>query len=610
MAKSDRQTDLKALQPFPARTFQRSVQEFPDPQHVGSLNAANSLTIQLASFTDTVPIWGINNAHIMQRDRHLRDFWRSESTLAGAIYSISSRNAAFEWVIEAGNERLETALTDMLHMSISNNVHGWLPYALTYSQELYTQDNGVFTEIIRDPTIGAGSRFKGANAPVIGIGVLESYRCFRTGNPEFPVIYTDDKGIDHKMPWWSIIPAAEMPSAMETMRGAGFCSISRVLRIAQILREIAVYKNEKVSGRFVRQIHFVGGVSRTEINDVTGRQDERLDNENVTRYATPVILASLDPEKPVSTASIDFAQLPDNFNLDEEMRWYISTLALGMGVDYQDFAPLPSGNMGSGAQSEILHRKSRGKGPALFMEHLQNAFRYYGVLPQNARFRFVEKDMAHEREKQELRTKQAEELAIQLRSGQITPAVARDLLVRRGALTPEDISKIDEDYGLDLLIGGNNNQMLGDVGGNTIGEDAKRVEKQIVPVIDEFTARKEGLSVWLQSRLLELKQQEGLTEMADSIRDLAVAVAERDNTEEMGIFVEAIKEIGQAVSKKQPIVVNTPEQKQPIVNVEAPIVNVPEPKVIIEKDDHKIEEIEIVERDKKGRTKTLRKTRK
>lgn len=474
MAKNNSETNLKALEPFPARTFQQSIQEFPPPEHIGSLGRATSLTIQLSSFADTVPVWGLNNAHIMLRDKHLADFWKTESTLSGAIFSLASRNAAFEWEIEAKNQRLETALTDMLHLSKAQNVHGWIPFLSTYSQDVYAADNGGYIEIIRDPTIGAGSRFRGSRAPVIGIGVLESARCFRTGNPQFPVIYTDDDGIDHKMAWWSIIPTSDMPSSMETMRGAGFCAVSRVLRIAQILREIAVYKNEKVSGRFVRQIHFVGGVSKKEIQDVTGRHDEDEDNRNVTRYATPVILASLDPEKPVSTATIDFAQLPDNFDLDEEMRWYISTLALGMGVDYQDFAPLPSGNMGSGAQSEILHRKSRGKGPALFMEYIQNAFRYYGVIPQTARFRFIEKDMAHDLEEQELRTKQSEELAIQVRSGIITPQAAREILVKRGFMEPEDIADIEEDYGIDLLHRGDNNQMLGDTGGNTLAEDARR----------------------------------------------------------------------------------------------------------------------------------------
>jgi hypothetical protein len=190
------------------------------------------------------------------------------------------------------------------------------------------------------------------------------------------------------------------------------------------------------------------------------------------KYIMPVILASLDPEKPVSTATIDLASLPDGFDYDQEMRWYITGLALDFGVDYQDFAPLASGNLGSSSQSSMLDRKSSGKGPAVFMRKVSSAFKTYGVLPRGCELTFEYKNTQDELEKQEIRTKAMEEIALSLRNGVLTPQAARDDLVRRGIYTRETVAGIAEEYGKDILLRGKGN--VGQIGGNTMSEDTSR----------------------------------------------------------------------------------------------------------------------------------------
>lgn len=447
---------------FPGDALQQSVQ-VPGRNDVPSM----VFTWQIASAADSITPWGRN---VSGRDRQLRDFWPTESFLAGALANVSFRNAAYEWEIRGNSTTVETLLTEMLEAAIAGDSFGWSSFIMKFSEDLYSQDNGGFIELIRDPGQDAGSRFREEKAPVLGIAHLDSNQCQRTGNPEFPVIYTDRNGKTHKLPWYQVIPFSDYPSAIERMNGVGYCAITRALRLSQIMRSICIFKDEKISGRQYKALHMVSGVSRQDIKDILTRGKEDADNSGLIRYIEPAILASLDPEKSVSVATIDLANLPDGFNFDEEMKWYISGLALSFGVDYQDFAPLPGGAIGSSSQSIMLNRKSAGKGPAMFMK-IAKAFKNYGVLPRGYDMIFEDRDEQRELDKATLRKTFQEEMALALRNGYLTPDAARKIGIQRGFYTETELAGIPEDYGKDLLLP---KQNFGDTGGNTISEDASR----------------------------------------------------------------------------------------------------------------------------------------
>jgi hypothetical protein len=456
---------------FPDEALRQTKQEFPEALSGAGGNFV--FTWNIASAADAILPWGRN---VRTRDRQLRDFWPSETYLAGAVANVGFLNATLDWELRGGSEKVTTAVTDMLNSAMAGDLFGWVPFMLKFSADLYTQDNGCFVELIRDPGTDANSRFKNELAPVLGINHLDSNQCIRTGNPEIPVLYTDSKGEQHKMRWWEIVPFSDYPSPIESMHGVGYCSVTRALRVAQIMRSVLLFKDEKISGRHYKQIHFVSGVSRQDIKDEMTRGQEEANNSGLLRFIMPAILASLDPEKPVSTASIDLASLPDGFDFDQEMRWYISGLALAFGRDYQEFAPLPGGNIGSSAQSMILHRKQSGKGPGVMMRMLSESFSNYGVLPRGVKMRFNDKDEQEELEKQEVRTKAVEEAAIAVNSKILTPEAAAKSLVRRGIYEEEDIEGIEASFWKDAIANPDGGQLVGKRGGNTIVEDGKRQE--------------------------------------------------------------------------------------------------------------------------------------
>ena len=410
------------------RVQRQSVQEAPTFEETPR---ASTIILQLASIADDIEPWG---RHVHQRDIQLRQFWPTESTLASAIYTIVSRNVSFNWEL-TGPPRTVKSIQQMFHRA--NFGKGWLDFISKLSVDLFTQDNGAFIEIIR----ATNSK----NAVPISFAHLDSGRCRRTGVRDWPVIYTDRLGAEHKLAPWQVVAMSEFPSPMETMNGVQLCAVSRVLRVAQLLRDIAVYKREKVSGRNPQAIHLMGGINQKELQDALSDHGEYQVAQGYMRFIKPLLFASIDPTVSVSHVEIPLASLPDGFDEETTMRWYINSLAMGFGADYQDFAPLPGRSLGSGSQSLILHMKSRGKGPALFMKTLEHLFNFHNILPGNVTFAYKEQDLAEDMEQAELRKIRAETYKIYIETGAMTPEAVRQKMLDNGELTQEVFDSLQEE---------------------------------------------------------------------------------------------------------------------------------------------------------------------
>jgi hypothetical protein len=252
------------------------------------------------------------------------------------------------------------------------------------------------------------------------------------------------------MPWYSIITLEEFPAPIEDMLDVQYCAVTRVLRAAQIMRDIAIYRGEKVGGRFTEAVHIVGGISKANIDDVRQRAQERADNAHLSRYLAPVIVESLDPQSTPSVATLDLKALPEGFDLDAELRWYIAFLATGFGRDYQDFAPLPGRGLGTSQQSETLHLKSRGKGPQTWDDVFTTAMNNF-VMPRDpgdlddllVTFSYTDQDIQAEQQAADVQKTRAEARQIRIDSGEITPEIARQIAQDEGDLSEELLQAVE-----------------------------------------------------------------------------------------------------------------------------------------------------------------------
>lgn len=391
---------------------------------------AGPLVFNIASQADEFIPWGYD---LKSRDAQLRTFWVTEPILASAIYMMSARMAAMQVEIVGSNPKAprprNTIMIAERMLAAADRGRGWQHFMSKLMTDVYTQDNGGFIEIIR--------RENRPDSPVLGVAHLDAYRCDRTGDPETPVIYRDRKGVERKLSWWHVCTIEDMPSPVETMYGAQYCAVTRALRAAQIIRDIALYKKEKISGQFARAVHFVAGVTRTNIEDGLALAQESMLNQNLSRFNPAPIIPTIDPEARLAHVQVDLAALPDGFNEEITLQWYVTQLAISFGVDYQEFAPLASGSLGSGQQSEVLHDKSRGKGPAMMISILEHVFNDTGILPSNVKLQVKVEDARADEGRANARFLRGKDRALRIDSGELDGKAARQLAVLDGDLPVE-----------------------------------------------------------------------------------------------------------------------------------------------------------------------------
>ena len=429
--------------------------------------------LQVASIADEAPLWPS-----LYRDQYLEEFWPKEPFLAGAIFSICSRNAAFRWELTGPRRQVQWA---QRLLSQADFGQGWQSLIMKLSQDILTTGNGAFLEIIRparartkagrwhdavrtlnpethcpewfiydrqsgeiDWGMKQGVDFNVTDSPVdlpVGLGQLDSMRCERTGDPAFPVIYTDIDGIQHNLASHQVVPLSEMPSPREDHYNMQHCAIDRSLRVAQIMRDMEVYKHEKVSGRFARAIHLTS-IDTDAIQDAINQANENNDNKGLIRYSQPIIAATLDPNARVSLETIELASMPDGFNEDDTLRWYVAALALGFGVDYGFLAPLPGNKLGTGTQAETADRQARGKSSRLFINLMEHAINWHGILPCDTVFRFNTPDPYEESERDRALGRRARSLSILVKAGIVTPEIAAQIASDDGDISPQYLAQM------------------------------------------------------------------------------------------------------------------------------------------------------------------------
>ena len=443
----------------------RTVQEFPE--------SPVSFILQLAMTADEAPKWWSPT-----RDRYLDKFWPTEPFLAGAIYSVASRNASFRWELTGPRDQVKWSQRLLCQADFGE---GWQSFMMKVTQDLLCTGNGAHIELIRPAKARINGKsydavraqhpesneyiwyacdrstgemlsqynykdLKVQDSPLslpIGIAHLDSARVTRTGDPNYPVVYTDLNGGRHKLGFHQVLSLAEMPSPREEWKGVQVSAVDRVLKLSQILRDLSTYKLEKISGRFARAIHLTN-IDAGTIQDAIDQANENADSRGLLRYMQPIVAATLDPNAKPDVATLELASLPSGFDEESTMRWYIAGLATVLGVDYGFLAPLPGSKLGTAAQAETQERQARGKSSRLFMRMLAHKFNYSGVLPRSVVFKFAQTDPYEESERDRAFARRTRARSTAISSGEITPEIARQLAADVGDLDPKYLAMMGE----------------------------------------------------------------------------------------------------------------------------------------------------------------------
>lgn len=409
----------KAFDPLRSGVPQRSVVQESQVQGgiPGETAGDYGSLLWIGQQADGISPWGFRPTF---RDRQLRGFLTQESMLISAVGSIAARNAGMEWSL-TGPEAARNRMAEVLHGA--NMGEGWEAFMVEVTIELLTQDKGAFIEIIR--------MADSPMAEVVGVQVLDSARCWHTGKLEAPVIYQDVNGRWHELKWYQVATIAEMPVPHETLYGLQYSAVTRALRAAQLWKNIATYMEEKTAGTMTRAIIIVNGISKSELAQAMTLKQATDDALLRQRFTSVPVVTTMDPNARPQVAVVEQATLPDGFDKGIEFQHYLTALSLAFLVDFQEFAPLPGGNLGTSTQSEVLHAKARAKGTALHRRIIENLMNQW-IMPRSVTFAFDVEDPELESIRSENMKNRQEAVATMIASRVIDPIAGQQLALDFG----------------------------------------------------------------------------------------------------------------------------------------------------------------------------------
>jgi hypothetical protein len=302
-----------------------------------------------------------------------------EAIWAGAVAIAITKVSSLAWEIE-GDIPLRTKRGQELLLGIDAG-RGWVSGMSKLLQDFLLTNNGAFLENVRATP--------SENSPTIGLIPLDSLRCTRTGDPSNPVIYRDLKGAMHQLRAADVIEFADMPSSRASMFGSGRCAAYRAYKSIYKLAAIEQYTADKVTGRRPLAIELINGLNDPQLRSLltTGQSD--ADARGMVSYMG-VILGTAQTVS-LSHVTIPLSGLPDNFDRQKELDITVLAYANNLGLDVQDLQPLTGRALGTGAQSEVLNEKAKGKGLAAFRQQFTHALNQW-VLPDATTFVFTERD--------------------------------------------------------------------------------------------------------------------------------------------------------------------------------------------------------------------------
>lgn len=519
----------------------------PKPGQMRYVGAGQWLA-RFASQADDAPHW----YHAHAYDNYTEGFWPTEPFLASAIGTVAAQYSARTWFVD-GPPRIVKSVLDML--ASSDNGAGMVSLFLKLIQDLKTRNNGAFLGIVREgfdyshiSSVSAIERHKpgeralidaqrGGLGRVVTLQHLDSTACYRTGNPLYPVLYRDPlSGNALYLPWHIVVPMAELPFPNVRYGGIQLSAVARVLRASQIMAAHEIYKLEKLTGRSPDELVLLNGINRVEAEDQLTYDSEKADNQGLLRWQDKAVLFGVNPDKPASGQVLSTKSDGGFSDLDKELQWYITVIAMGLLETYQTFAPLQAGGLGNSQQSIMLFESAQGKGPALWEKSWVHLVHQYAIIPRNCTWRWGEKSIRYETDLWTLINTQLDAMIKMQRDLAVPSTVVYQIMADKDiVLTDEYLAMMgQQDVTDDITVADDEQQP----------EESDLTPDEISPVDVEQTSPLKALSILRKG--YKASEAEGLiSEFSDKLHEAVngYLAGEYGKARAQGLFVGAIEDV-------------------------------------------------------------------
>lgn len=477
-----------------------------------------------------------------------RDYVLSSTLYREAMWS-AAVSIAISKIVAQGYEvesdiplRAKRGQDLMIHMDGGRGyVSGLQKHLLNY---LLT-GNGAHVEIVR-ATRAAGSR-------VLGLVPLDTFRCIRTGDPDFPIIYRSRDGREHVMRWFDVFSISDLPDPQDTWYGVGHCAAERAYKKICTLEGIERFIFEKVTGQRPLSLFFVNGVTPEQLSNAIKVAQADAQAKGMVNYMGAAIVSMLG-DVPVQSVEIPLASLPSGFERKEEWDIALTVYARSLGIAVQDLQPLSGQGLGTGTQSVVLDESAKGQGLAAWRQAWEYNVNEFALDDRTTYY--IRTNDIRDREREAVVEKTtAETMQVWIGNG-LSAAQAINLGVDKNVLPPE--YRVE---GEDLTPGAQYNEDEKPAQETAMEDNAPEGGEQ-QPNTDVVEA--------VEKAARDMRATLDRQERREKERQLGVDADERALLSEL---VTALKE---APAEAQPVVIPAP-----VVNVPAPIVRVTAPAPVV-----------------------------
>lgn len=292
------------------------------------------------------------------RDKVLASTIKYDPFWNGAVKKAIAKGVTQQWDLKF-NERNRNSAEKLRELfKASNGRRGFKHFLIQHLQDYFTTDNGAFIEIDREDNNMPGSK-------IIGLYHLDSLRCYRTGDPDRPVIYWDLHNRYHYLRWWQVWDISDTPNPRNNYFGVGDCAAGGVYERIRRMVGIRLYEYQKITGGSPKELNFISGITPQQLDKILSTNEADRKARGMSVYGGAALIAMMT-NSPVTNVTVPIAKLPDNYDQEKEIEQAAVEYSNALGISKQDLKPLMGRMSGTATQSAVMDSQGESSGLGLW----------------------------------------------------------------------------------------------------------------------------------------------------------------------------------------------------------------------------------------------------
>lgn len=377
------------------------------------------------------------------RDLWLKKFYRNTDTIKIAVNTFISKAVTIPVHIYPRDRSVKKHIRDAMQLEEalidqSGLFKGFEVEFSKFVNDFLTTDSGGHMLVMGDgPALG----------PIVGQATgllhLDSTRCWRTGNPVYPVAYTHKNGRVYALHYTRVISLANLPDADLSLNDVGLCPVSCCLMSAKEIRDVYNLSAEKMGSRPQRQVFYVEeGATIDQLNGAVEFAERKLDASGLKHFSRTLLLAPKIAGQKLKLNVLNLTGTHDGFDRMDVSIIDMASIAASFGLDLIDLAV----NFGVAGQTrstaEVQDRKGRGKGVGQLLEAVikQLARKF---LPRHLYASFDNQDDAQDGEQANIWNIRSMARERDMTSGTTTPRIERQRMLINNEITQEQFEELE-----------------------------------------------------------------------------------------------------------------------------------------------------------------------